>query len=64
RASTNGTRKLRLATWDDLRRVTIPLIASRYKSRARAVWYATECMGAPIVNGAVVLRKRRPHTTV
>ncbi|KAJ7113608.1 hypothetical protein C8R44DRAFT_881891 [Mycena epipterygia] len=65
RASTNGRAKnIRLATWDALGRVSIPVIAATYKRRFRAVWYATECMGAPTVNGVTVVRKRRPHTTV
>ncbi|KAJ7792750.1 hypothetical protein B0H14DRAFT_2278215, partial [Mycena olivaceomarginata] len=65
RASTNGRAKnVRLATWDTFGRLSIPHIASTYKRRARAVWYATECMGAPTVNGAIVVRKRRPHTAV
>ncbi|KAJ7687731.1 hypothetical protein B0H17DRAFT_1160422 [Mycena rosella] len=65
RAATNGrANNVRLATWDIFGQLSIPRIASTYKRRAPAVWYATECMGAPTVNGAVVVRKRRPHTTV
>ncbi|KAJ7105862.1 hypothetical protein C8R44DRAFT_715216 [Mycena epipterygia] len=65
RATTNGRAKnVRLATWDAFGRVSIPLIASAYKRRAPAVWYATERMGAPTVNGITVLRKRRPHNAV
>ncbi|KAJ7828287.1 hypothetical protein B0H13DRAFT_1656399, partial [Mycena leptocephala] len=45
-------------------RVSIPVIGSTYKRRARALWYATEGMGAPTMNGATVLRKRRPHNAV
>ncbi|KAJ7089959.1 hypothetical protein C8R44DRAFT_957834 [Mycena epipterygia] len=65
RASTNGRAKhVRLATWNDLGRVSIPWIAGTYKRRARGVWYITECMGAPTVNGAIVVRERRPHPTI
>ncbi|KAJ7635908.1 hypothetical protein B0H17DRAFT_1279587 [Mycena rosella] len=65
RASTNGRAKLiRSATWDDLGRVSIPWMAATYKRRTRAGWYVTECMGAPTVNGAIVIRWRRPHPTV
>ncbi|KAJ7759727.1 hypothetical protein DFH07DRAFT_740983 [Mycena maculata] len=65
RAATNGRAKnVRLATWDAFGRVSIPAIASVYKQRAPALWYATEGMGAPTVNGATVLRKRRPHNAV
>ncbi|KAJ6478358.1 hypothetical protein C8R45DRAFT_1157217 [Mycena sanguinolenta] len=65
RASTNGRAKnIRLATWDDIGRVSIPWIAGTYKRRAPGVWYITECMAAPTMNGAVVIRVRRPHPTV
>ncbi|KAJ7737519.1 hypothetical protein B0H16DRAFT_1325909 [Mycena metata] len=65
RASTNGRAKnVRLATWDSFGRLSISRIASIYQRRARAVWYTTECMGAPTVNGVIVVRKRRPHTAV
>ncbi|KAJ6631665.1 hypothetical protein B0H10DRAFT_1772569 [Mycena sp. CBHHK59/15] len=65
RASTNGRAKhVRLATWGDLGRVSIPWMAGTYKRRAPGVWYITECMGAPTVNGATVVRVRRPHPTV
>ncbi|KAJ7685894.1 hypothetical protein B0H17DRAFT_1204590 [Mycena rosella] len=65
RASTNGRAKLiRSATWDDLGRVSIPWMAATYKRRTRAGWYVTECMGAPTVNGAIIIRSRRPHPTV
>ncbi|KAJ7130913.1 hypothetical protein C8R46DRAFT_1235915 [Mycena filopes] len=65
RASTNGRAKsIRLATWDAFDRVSIPRIASTYKRRARGLWYVTECCGAPTMNGATVLRKRRPHNAV
>ncbi|KAJ7768603.1 hypothetical protein DFH07DRAFT_1007816 [Mycena maculata] len=64
-ASTNGRAKnIRLATWNDLGRVNIPWMATAYKRRAPGVWYITECMGAPTVNGAIVLRTRRPHPTI
>ncbi|KAJ6610317.1 hypothetical protein B0H10DRAFT_2293130 [Mycena sp. CBHHK59/15] len=56
RATTNGRAKnVRLATWDAFGRVSIPRIASAYKRRAPAAWYATEGMGAPT---------RRPHNAV
>ncbi|KAJ7086259.1 hypothetical protein C8R44DRAFT_545512, partial [Mycena epipterygia] len=62
RASTNGRAKnIRLATWNDLGRVSIPWMATTYKRRAPAVWYITECMGAPTANAAVVIRTRRLH---
>ncbi|KAJ7108584.1 hypothetical protein C8R44DRAFT_937639, partial [Mycena epipterygia] len=65
RASTNGRAKhVRLATWNNLGRVSIPWMAGTYKRRARGVWYITECMGAPTVNGAIVVRERRPHPTI
>ncbi|KAJ6615998.1 hypothetical protein B0H10DRAFT_1949475 [Mycena sp. CBHHK59/15] len=65
RASTNGRAKyICLATWNHLGRVSIPWMAGTYKRRARGVWDITECMGAPTVNGAVVIRTRRPHLTV
>lgn len=65
RASSNGRAKnVRLATWDDFGKVSIPWIAETYRRRAPAVWYITECMAAPTVNGAIVVRKRRPHPTV
>jgi hypothetical protein len=51
-ASTNGRAKLAcLATWDDLGRVSIPRMAMTYKRCAPGVWYITECMGMPTVNG-------------
>ncbi|KAJ6471022.1 hypothetical protein C8R45DRAFT_1165764 [Mycena sanguinolenta] len=65
RASTNGRAKnVRLATWDTFGKLSIPLIGGTYKRRARAVWYITESMGAPTANGAIVIRKRRPHIAV
>ncbi|KAJ6628087.1 hypothetical protein B0H10DRAFT_2209762 [Mycena sp. CBHHK59/15] len=65
RASTNGRAKyICLATWNHLGRVSISWMAGTYKRRARGVWDITECMGAPTVNGAVVIRTRRPHPTV
>ncbi|KAJ7784967.1 hypothetical protein DFH07DRAFT_726168 [Mycena maculata] len=65
RAATNGRAKnVRLATWDAFNRVSIPVIASTYKRRARALWYATEGIAAPTINGVTVLRKRRPHIVV
>ncbi|KAJ7867127.1 hypothetical protein B0H13DRAFT_2236750 [Mycena leptocephala] len=65
RASTNGRAKnIRLATWDAFGRVSIPVIGATYKRRAPALWYATEGMGAPTINGVTVLRKRRPHNAV
>ncbi|KAJ7263041.1 hypothetical protein C8J57DRAFT_1071083 [Mycena rebaudengoi] len=65
RASTNGRAKnVRLVTWDDIGKLSIPHIGSIYKRRARAVWYVTECMTAPMAKGVIVLRKRRPHPTV
>ncbi|KAJ7837884.1 hypothetical protein B0H14DRAFT_2362031 [Mycena olivaceomarginata] len=64
-ASTNGRAKnIRLATWDDLGRVSIPWMVMTYQRRAPGVWYITECMGAPTVNKAIVVRARRPHPTV
>ncbi|KAJ7501869.1 hypothetical protein B0H11DRAFT_2188720 [Mycena galericulata] len=53
-----------LATWDDLGRVSIPWVAETYKRRESGVWYITECMGAPTVKGAIVVRTRRPYPTV
>ncbi|KAJ6624476.1 hypothetical protein B0H10DRAFT_1784564 [Mycena sp. CBHHK59/15] len=65
RASTNRRAKyVCLATWDHLGRVSIQWMACTYKQRAPGVWYITECMGAPTVNGAIVIRTRRPHPTV
>ncbi|KAJ6628127.1 hypothetical protein B0H10DRAFT_1747918, partial [Mycena sp. CBHHK59/15] len=65
RTSTNGWAKyICLATWDHLGRVSIPWMAGTYKQRARGVWDITECMGAPTVNGAVVIRMRCLHPTV
>ncbi|KAJ7847450.1 hypothetical protein B0H14DRAFT_2357176 [Mycena olivaceomarginata] len=65
RASTNGRAKnIRLATWDDLGRVSIPWMATTYKRRAPGIWYITECMAAPTVNKAIVVRTRRPHPTI
>ncbi|KAJ6448963.1 hypothetical protein DFH09DRAFT_965878, partial [Mycena vulgaris] len=65
RASTNSRAKnVRLATWHIFGRVSIPTIGVTYKRRSRAVWYATECLGAPTLDSITVLRKRRPHPTV
>ncbi|KAJ7187587.1 hypothetical protein GGX14DRAFT_580947 [Mycena pura] len=65
RASTNGRAKhIRVATWNNLARASTPWMAGMYKRRAPAVWYITECMGAPTVKGAIVVRKRRPHPTI
>ncbi|KAJ6617040.1 hypothetical protein B0H10DRAFT_1948722 [Mycena sp. CBHHK59/15] len=65
RASRNGRAKnVRVATWNDFGRLSIPWMAGTYKRRARAFWYLTECAGAPTVNGAIIIRKRRPHPTV
>ncbi|KAJ7602744.1 hypothetical protein DFH06DRAFT_1351097 [Mycena polygramma] len=65
RASSKGRAKdVRLATWDDFGKLSIPAIAATYKRRAPAVWYITECMGGPTANGVVVVRKRRPHPTI
>ncbi|KAJ7458253.1 hypothetical protein FB451DRAFT_1406554 [Mycena latifolia] len=69
RASTNGrAKKVRLATWDTLGRVSIPFIATTYKRRSRAVWYATECMGTSWGNQFIdalpkPLRQRLPCTS-
>ncbi|KAJ7358615.1 hypothetical protein DFH08DRAFT_687669, partial [Mycena albidolilacea] len=61
RASTNGRAKnIRLATWEDLGRVSIPWMVTTYKQCAPGVWYITECMAAPTVNKAIVVRTRRP----
>ncbi|KAF7293112.1 hypothetical protein MKEN_01468500 [Mycena kentingensis (nom. inval.)] len=63
-ARTQKAKQVRLVTWDSLGQLSIPTIADAYKRRAPAVWYATERMGAPTVQGVTVLRKRRPHTAV
>ncbi|KAK7050355.1 hypothetical protein R3P38DRAFT_2604844 [Favolaschia claudopus] len=65
RASTNGRAKhVRVVTWEDLGRVSIPWMAQTYQRRAPGVWFITECMGAPTEKGVIVVRVRRPHPTV
>ncbi|KAJ6491853.1 hypothetical protein DFH09DRAFT_1104878 [Mycena vulgaris] len=46
RASTNGSQKVQLATWDTFVRVSIPFIATKYKGRSRAVCSGQVQVGA------------------
>lgn len=65
RASTNGRAKnVRVITWEDLGKFSIATLAEKYKKRAPLVWYLTESMAGTRKNGIIVVRERRPHTTV
>ncbi|KAJ7201866.1 hypothetical protein GGX14DRAFT_571124 [Mycena pura] len=66
RASTNGRIKdAVVADWDKLTEgLNIPKMAAKYARRGRVPWYLTEIMAAPTKGGAVVIRQRRPHTTI
>ncbi|KAJ7204741.1 hypothetical protein GGX14DRAFT_368689 [Mycena pura] len=62
-ASTNermrGKRKT--VTQDDVFSFSMQNTADIIRSRAPASWFLTECMAAPRKNGAVIVKKRRPH---
>ncbi|KAJ7447560.1 hypothetical protein B0H11DRAFT_1878681 [Mycena galericulata] len=66
RASTNGrTPNAVVADWNKLtENLSIPKIARRYEVRSNVPWYLTEIMSAPTKGGAIVVRQRRPHTTI
>jgi hypothetical protein len=66
RASTNGRVKdAVVADWETLtENLSIPKMAAKYARRGSVPWYLTEMMSAPTKGGAIVLRQRRPHTTV
>ncbi|KAJ7084979.1 hypothetical protein C8R44DRAFT_651434 [Mycena epipterygia] len=66
RASTNGRAPdAAIASWEKLtENLSIPKVAAKYEARGRVPWYLTEMMSAPTKGGVIVLRQRRPHTTV
>ncbi|KAJ7733725.1 hypothetical protein DFH07DRAFT_780514 [Mycena maculata] len=65
-ASTNGRAKEAvLADWEKLTEgLSISKIAAKYARRGSVPWYLTEMMSAPAKSGAIVVRQRRPHTTI
>ncbi|KAJ6613098.1 hypothetical protein B0H10DRAFT_1806133 [Mycena sp. CBHHK59/15] len=66
RASTNERAPdAAVANWDKLtENLSIPKVAAKYKMRGGIPWYLTEMMSAPTKGGVIVLRQRRPHTTI
>ncbi|KAJ7661642.1 hypothetical protein B0H17DRAFT_953624 [Mycena rosella] len=66
RASTNGRNPTgSVAEWEKLTdNLSIPKIANKYAMRANVPWYLSEMMSAPTKGGAIVIRQRRPHTTI
>ncbi|KAJ6478030.1 hypothetical protein C8R47DRAFT_1139181 [Mycena vitilis] len=67
RASTNGRAKdAVVADWEKLTDgLNISKIAATYARRGSVPWYLTERMAAgPLDHGAIVVRERRPHTTI
>jgi hypothetical protein len=66
RASTNGRAKdAVVADWEKLtENLSISKMAAKYSRRGSVPWYLTEMMSAPTKSGVVVVRQRRPHTTV
>ncbi|KAJ7754309.1 hypothetical protein DFH07DRAFT_705528, partial [Mycena maculata] len=65
-ASTNGRAKeADVADWEKLTEgLSISKIAAKYARRGSVPWYLTEMMSAPAKSGAMVVRQRRPHTTI
>ncbi|KAJ7240069.1 hypothetical protein C8J57DRAFT_1086005, partial [Mycena rebaudengoi] len=66
RASTNGRAKdAVVADWEKLtENLSISKMAAKYSRRGSVPWYLTEMMSAPTKSGVVVVRQRRPHTTI
>ncbi|KAF8056279.1 hypothetical protein FPV67DRAFT_1678179 [Lyophyllum atratum] len=51
-------------TWEDLGKFSIPALAAKYQKRAPLTSYLMESMAARRKGGKVIVRLRRPHTTV
>ncbi|KAF8884726.1 hypothetical protein CPB84DRAFT_1816928 [Gymnopilus junonius] len=67
RASANGrqhTEKVNLVTWKALGKFSIAGLCDKYKEHAPVMWYLTESMAASHKNGAVILKKKRPHPVI
>ncbi|KAF9005371.1 hypothetical protein BDZ89DRAFT_1145164 [Hymenopellis radicata] len=63
--SKTGQRDTRpMATWDVMKDFSIKNIAQMLQRRAGSVWYLTEKMAGPEKHGKVIVRKRRPHSTI
>ncbi|KAF9002660.1 hypothetical protein BDZ89DRAFT_926566, partial [Hymenopellis radicata] len=64
-ASVSGRRDVRpMATWGVMEQFSIKNIANMLQRRAGSVWYLTERMAGPEKHGKVIVRKRRPHSTI
>jgi hypothetical protein len=64
RATTNGrSENSDLVDWEDVK-FSIEELAELYQEEDLFLWYLTECFSASRKNGAVIVKKTRPHSMV